>query len=175
MLQRGHICVYTGNGKGKTTAALGRGLAAVSQGSRVYMVQFLKRPQTSGEHFVPESVASLFTIIPAGRGGFIGYRECEPEDRYAGRFALSQAREAMFSGAYGMIILDEAMAAVRKEVIELQQLLDFISDKPESIELIITGREAPSEVIGVADVVIEMKKIKHHFDKGLRATKGIDY
>jgi cob(I)alamin adenosyltransferase len=175
MLEKRQTCVYTGDGKGKTTAALGRGLGAMSRGSKVYMVQFLKRPNTSGEHFIPEALASQFTIIPTGRGRFIANRQCEPEDRVAGQLALTQAQEAMFSGAYAMVILDEAIVAVHKKVIDLTQLLEFISTKPENVELVITGRNAPHDVIDVADVVIEMRKIKHHFDKGFRASKGIDY
>jgi cob(I)alamin adenosyltransferase len=175
MLERCQTCLYTGDGKGKTTAALGRGWGAVSRGLKVYMVQFLKRPNTSGEHFVPETVSSLFTIIPMGRGRFIRNRQCEPEDRDAGQLALRQAHEAMLSGNYGMVILDEAMAAVHKQVIDLPQLLDFISVRPDNVELVITGRNAPPEVLRVADVVVEMKKVKHHFDTGHKATKGIDY
>ena len=175
MLEKCHICVYTGDGKGKTTTALGRGLDAVLSGSKVYMVQFLKRPQTSGEHFLPQTLSSVFTIVPTGRGGFIRDRECEPEDREAGQLALKQAQTAMLSRDYNMVILDEALVAIRKQVIDLTQLLDFISTKPDDVELVITGRYAPPEVINVADEVIEMKKIKHHFDQGREATKGIDY
>ncbi|MGB6063833.1 MAG: cob(I)yrinic acid a,c-diamide adenosyltransferase [Desulfomonilaceae bacterium] len=175
MLERCLTCLYTGDGKGKTTAALGRGLDAVSRGSKVYMVQFLKRPNTSGEHFASKSLSTLFTIIPTGRGQFIVNRQSVPEDREVGQVALKQAYDAMLSGDYGMVILDEATAAIRKQVIDLTQLLDFISAKPENVELVITGRKAPSDVINVADVVIEMKKVKHHYDRGLRAIKGIDY
>jgi len=139
------------------------------------MVQFLKRPKTSGEHFLPKDVSELFTIRPTGRGRFMVNRQSEAEDRGAGQLALKLAYEAMLSGDYGMVILDEAAAAIRRKVIDLAQLLDFISSKPENVEVAITGRNVPPDVISVADVVIEMKKVKHHFDKGLRATKGIDY
>jgi len=175
MLERCRTRLFTGDGKGKTTSALGLGWGAVTRGLKVYMVQFLKRPHTSGEHFVPEPLSRLFTIIPGGRGRFIGTRQCEPEDREAGQLALKQAHEAMASGDYGMVILDEAMAAVHKKVIDLPQLLEFISTRPDNVELVITGRNAPPEVIRVADVVIEMKKVKHYFDTGRSAIKGIDY
>ena len=175
MFERCPTCLYTGDGKGKTTAALGRCLDAVSRGSKVYMVQFLKRPNTAGEHFTPESLSGLFTIVPAGIGQFIVRRQSGPEDREVAQTALKQAYDAMLSGDYGMVILDEAMAALRKQVIDLTQILDFISAKPENVELVITGRKAPPDVISLADIVIEMKKVKHHFDKGLRAIKGIDY
>lgn len=175
MCEKSRICVYTGDGKGKTTTALGRGFEAVLNGSKVYMIQFLKRPQTSGEHFITESLSTLFTIVPTGRGGFIRNRECEPEDREAGQLALKQAQLAMLSGDYGMIILDEAAVAVYKNVIDLTQLLDFIATKPSNVELVITGRHAPPELIDMADTVIEMRKVKHHFDAGHKATKGIDF
>ncbi|HMK34760.1 MAG TPA: cob(I)yrinic acid a,c-diamide adenosyltransferase [Desulfomonilaceae bacterium] len=175
MPEKRRIFVYTGDGKGKTTAALGRGLGPISRGLKVYMVQFLKRPNTSGEHFVPAALSSLFTIKPMGRGRFIANRPSEPEDRVMGQLALKQARNAMLSGEYATVILDEATAAVRKKVIDLPQLLDFMASKPEGVELVITGRHAPSDIIRVADVVIEMKKIRHHFDKGCKARKGIDY
>ena len=175
MLEKGHIRVYTGDGKGKTTAALGLACMAIARDRRVFMVQFLKRPNTSGEHFAAEAVSSLFTIRPMGRGGFIGQRQLEPEDLSAGQQALEEAREAMLGGDYAMIILDEANVAVHKGVIDLKQLLDFMAAKPENVVLVITGRSAHPDVIDLADVVVEMKKIKHYFDEGVKPIKGIDY
>jgi len=175
MGEKCHISVYTGDGKGKTTTALGRGFEAVLGGSKVYMIQFLKRPKTSGEHFIPEPLSNRFTIVPTGRGRFIRNRQCEPEDRDAGQLALKQAQIAMLSGDYHMIILDEATVAVHKNVIDLSQLLDFIATRPDNVELVITGRYAPPEVLNIADLVIEMKKVKHYFDAGHKATKGIDF
>jgi len=174
-LRGGYVRVHTGNGKGKTTAALGLGLSAISQGLKVFMVQFLKRPQSSGEHFAAMAVSPLFEMRPMGTGGFILKRQCKAEERAAGQQALEEARHAMFSGDYAMIILDEANVAVDKKIIDLQQLLDLIASKPETVDLVITGRNARSEVMQSADVVVEMKKIKHPFDRGLRARKGIDY
>ena len=108
MLQEGQIRVYTGDGKGKTTAALGLAWMAISRGLRVFMVQFLKPPDSSGEHFAAKIFSSLFKIRPMGRGGFIGKRKLEPEDQAAGRRALEEARDAMLGGDYDLIILDEA-------------------------------------------------------------------
>jgi cob(I)alamin adenosyltransferase len=175
MLEEGQIHVYTGDGKGKTTAALGLACMAISRDLRVFMVQFLKRPNTSGEHFAAEALSPLFTIKPMGRGGFIGRRQFEPEDRAVGQRALEEAREAMLGGEYAMIILDEANVAVHFGVIDLKQLLDFVSAKPENVVLVITGRNAHPDVIDLADVVVEMKKIKHYFDNGVKPMKGIDY
>lgn len=175
MLRGGYVRVHTGDGKGKTTAALGLGLSAISKGLKVFMVQFLKRPQSSGEHFAAMEVSTLFKIRPMGKGGFILRRQPKPEERAAGQEALEEARQAMLSRDYAVIILDEANVAVDKKIIDLQQLLDLIAVRPENVDLIITGRNAPAEVIDQADVVVEMKKIKHPFDRGLRARKGIDY
>jgi cob(I)alamin adenosyltransferase len=175
MLENGQIRVYTGDGKGKTTAALGLACMAISRNLRVFMVQFLKRPNTSGEYFAAEAISPLFTIKPMGRGGFIGRRQLEPEDRDAGQRGLEKAREAMLGGDYAMIILDESNVAVHYGVIDLKQLLDFMAAKPENVVLVITGRNAHPDVIDLADVVVEMKKIKHYFDDGVKPIKGIDY
>jgi cob(I)alamin adenosyltransferase len=175
MRNQGHVRVYTGDGKGKTTSALGFGFGAVAQGLKVFMIQFLKRPRTSGEHFLAQPLSSLFTIKPMGRGGFIKRRQCEPEDRVQGQLALEEARDAMLSGEYGVIILDEANVAVYKGVIDLDQLLEFIRSRPQDVDLVITGRNARPEVIELADIVVEVEKVKHHFDKGWRARKGIDF
>lgn len=175
MHEKGHVRVYTGDGKGKTTSALGFGFGFIAQGLKVFMVQFLKRPKTSGEHLLGEPLSSLFVIKPMGRGGFIKRRQCEPADRDQGQLGLEQAREAMLSGEYAAIILDEANVAVNKGVIDLDQLLDFIRARPQDLVLVITGRNAAPEVMDLADLVIEVTKIKHHFDKGNKASKGIDY
>ena len=175
MRENGQVRVYTGDGKGKTTSALGFGFGAVAQGLKVFMVQFLKRPKTSGEHFLTEPVSSLFTIRPMGRGGFIKRRLCEPADRDQGQLALEEASLAMLSGEYAVIILDEANVAVNKGVIDLDQLLELIRTKPRNVDLVITGRNARPEVMELADVVFEVTKVKHHFDQGLKASKGIDF
>src|SRR5271157_4552104 len=126
MLQKARIRVYTGDGEGKTTAALGLAWMAISRGLRVFMVQFLKPPDSSAEHFAAKIFSSLFKIRPMGRGGFIDKRKPEPKDRAAGQQALEEAREAMLGGDYAMIILDEANVAVHRKVINVRDLLDFI-------------------------------------------------
>jgi cob(I)alamin adenosyltransferase len=175
MAEKGAIHVYTGDGKGKTTAALGLAWRAVSRGLKVYMVQFMKAPNTSGEHLFADSFAPMFTIRPMGRNGFIGDRPVEPEDLSCAEAALESARGAMLSGKYDVLILDEANVAVYKRLLEVEKLLALMADKPNDLVLVLTGRNAHPDVIDIADVVVEMKKIKHHFDKGVRATEGIDY
>jgi cob(I)alamin adenosyltransferase len=173
--EKGAIHVYTGNGKGKTTAALGLAWRALGRGSKVCMVQFMKAPNTCGEQSFADTLAPMFAIRPMGRKGFIGNRPLEPEDISCAEAALASARDAMLSGEYDVIILDEANVAVHKRLLGLEMLLALIADKPNEIVLVVTGRNAHPDVIDCADVAVEIKKIKHHFDKGVRAVKGIDY
>jgi len=175
MIEKGLTYVFTGDGKGKTTAALGLAWRAVSRGLKVCMVQFLKTPYTSGEHFAADLLSPMFTIRPMGRNGFIGDRPLEPEDFSAADAALEAARAAICSGEYGVVILDEANVAVHKKILDVKKLLEVMADKPSDLVLVVTGRNAHRDVIDLADVVVEMKKIKHYFDKGVRAVEGIDY
>lgn len=175
MAEKGAIHVYTGDGKGKTTAALGLAWRALGRGLKVCMVQFMKAPNTCGEHSFAETLAPMFSIRPMGRKGFIGDRPLEPEDISSAESALASARRAMLSGEYDVIILDEANVAVHKRLLKLEKLLALMADKPNEIVLVLTGRNAHPDVIDNADVVVEIKKIKHHFDKGVRAVEGIDY
>jgi cob(I)alamin adenosyltransferase len=171
----GKIQVFTGEGKGKTTAALGLALRAIGRGFKVFMVQFLKAPGTSGEHLAVQSLAPMMVIKPMGRNGFIFRQEYEPLDTTMAELALKEARNAMSSGLYDVVILDEVNLAVHLGLIGVQDLLDLMDSKPENVELVFTGRYAHPEVISRADAVQEMKKIKHHFDKGVKARKGIEY
>ncbi|MBI5250216.1 MAG: cob(I)yrinic acid a,c-diamide adenosyltransferase [Desulfomonile tiedjei] len=171
----GTIQVFTGEGKGKTTAALGLAWRAVGRGLKVFMIQFLKAPETSGEHFAAEAFGPLLTIKPMGRKGFIRRRGCEPLDTVMAELALEEASSAMLSGHYDMIILDEINMALHLGLIRLQDLLHFMKSKPENVELVLTGRYAHPQVIELADSVLEMRKIKHHFDSGIPAREGIEY
>jgi cob(I)alamin adenosyltransferase len=173
--ETGKIQVFTGDGKGKTTAALGLAWRAIGRGLKVFMVQFLKAPDTSGEHFAAKAFAPLFTIKPMGKEGFIRRRGCDPLDQIMAEMALEEAREAMLSGEYDLIILDEINVAVHLGLLNVTDLLELIDLKPEKVELVLTGRYAHPGVIERADMVLEMKKIKHHFDKGVMARKGIEY
>jgi len=170
----GKIRVFTGEGKGKTTAAVGLAVLAVGRGFKVFMVQFLKAPGTTGEQIAIKSLAPKIIIKPMGRKGFI---RCggEPMDVAMAKHALDEARSTMLSGNFDMIVLDEVNVAVHLGLIDVQDILDLMNSKPDNVELVLTGRDARPEVINRADVVIEMKKIKHQFDQGVKAQKGIDY
>ena len=171
----GKIQVFTGEGKGKTTAALGLAVRAIGRGYKVFMVQFLKAPDTSGEQIAFKSMAPMMVIKPMGRKGFIFRRGCEPEDIEMAQQALNEARSAMLSGSFNVVILDEVNVAVHLGLIDVLDILDLMNSKPDNVGLVLTGRNAHPQIIDRADVVTEMKKIKHHFDKGVKARNGIEY
>jgi cob(I)alamin adenosyltransferase len=175
MSSPGKILVITGNGKGKTTTALGLALQAISCGRKVFMIQFLKSPDTSGEHLSGLLLAPYFVIKSMGKKGFITRRGCDPLDTFMAKIALEAARDRMMSGSYDVIILDEINVAVYFNLIRIDELLEFINSKPEKVELILTGRYAAQEVIQRADLVKEMRNVRHHYRGGVKAKQGIEY
>jgi cob(I)alamin adenosyltransferase len=175
MYEPGKIQVFTGEGKGKTTAALGLAVRAIGRGLKVFMVQFLKAPDTSGEHIAVQSLAPMLIIKAMGRRGFIGKGGPTPQDCGMAELALNEARTAMLSGSYDIIVLDEVNVAVHLGLITLETLLEFLESKPDRVKLVLTGRYARPEIISRADEVQEMKNIKHYFDKGGKARKGLEY
>ncbi len=170
----GYIQVYTGNGKGKTTAALGLALRAAGHGMRTYIGQFLKG-QHYGELTAVEKLFPLIRIERFGREGFLHITEGpDDEDIRRAREGLRKCREAMLSGNYQVIVLDEVNTAVLLKVLTEQDLLDFLAEKPDSVELVLTGRGAPQAVIDKADLVTEMKDVKHYYERGVKAREGIE-
>lgn len=175
MNDQGTIRVITGVGKGKTTSALGLAIDAFSKGLNLLVVQFLKTPDTSGEHFSASALGPSFTIRPMGGKGFIHRRGIQPEDRERAQRALATVREAMSEGDCGMIVLDEINVACHMGLIGEEDILEIVDAKPRGIELVITGRYALPSVIERADIALEMTKIKHHFDRGVPPQEGIEY
>ncbi len=175
MNRSGKIQVFTGDGKGKTTAALGLALRAIGRGMKVFMVQFLKAPDTSGEHVAAKAFGPNLVIKPMGRKGFIGNRGPEPTDALMARKALEEARNALLGKEYDVVILDEINVAVHLGLLEVQDVLALMDSRPEHVELVLTGRYAHPDVVERADSVFEIKKIKHHFDNGVPAREGIEY
>ncbi len=171
---RGYIQVYTGNGKGKTTAALGLALRAAGHGMRTYFGQFLKG-QHYGELEAVAKLAPLILIERFGREGFLHITE-GPDDEDLRRAAegLRKCRAAMLSGKFQIVVLDEINTAVLLKVLTDREILDFLDAKPGGVELVLTGRGASQAVIDRADLVTEMKDIKHYFDRGVRARDGIE-
>ena len=169
----GLVEVFTGDGKGKTTAALGIVLRAIAHDLKVYIVYFMKGGYPYGEQ-------QVFSQLPNVDFSVFGYEWLtDPENIKPGEIAeagkaLARAREVIFSGKYDVVILDEVNVAAAWKLIDVAEVLELVRNKPGDIELILTGRYADSRVIDAADLVTEMKKIRHPFDQGIRARKGID-
>jgi cob(I)alamin adenosyltransferase len=172
-LEQGCVQVYTGNGKGKTTASLGLALRAVGRGLKVCVFQFIKGGGLYGEHLAAEKLAPLLTIIQTGRPGWVNTKDIT-EDRQAAQEALVQAQELLTSGEYDLFICDEINGAVGFGLIDVEQVLELINQKPEKTELVLTGRNAHERVIEAADLVTEMREIKHYYKAGVPARIGIE-
>ncbi len=171
--ERGTIQLYTGNGKGKTTAALGAALRAVGHGKRVVMIQFMKG-RLYGELEAARSLAG-FAIEQHGRDEFVDPKHPEAIDRELAERGWRRAEEVVRAGDADLLILDEINVAVSFGLIELAKALSFMREKPPCLELILTGRYAPQEMIDLADTVTEMREIRHHYSRGVAARKGIEY
>lgn len=173
-LKKGLVQVYTGDGKGKTTAAIGLAMRALGNGLKVYMIQFMKGQIFYGELKIASDYAPNFVIEQKGRPDFVNPKNPDPLDVKLAREALSRAREVLTEGKYDIVILDEINVAVKFGLISLQDVIDLIRVKPEQVELVLTGRYADPEIIKLADLVTEMKAIKHYYDKGVQAREGIE-
>jgi len=169
---KGYVQVYTGNGKGKTTAALGLALRAVGANLKVYIAQFAKSGQYSEINALKKYRESI-TIQQYGRIGFIN-GDPDDDDIRAAREGLKEVKKAMCSGKYDVVILDEANIATRYRLLLVDELLALIEAKPEHVELVITGRDADTRIIERADLVTEMKEVKHYYRKGVGARDGIE-
>jgi cob(I)alamin adenosyltransferase len=164
--------VYTGNGKGKTTAALGLALRAAGAGWKVFIGQFAKGQPTS-EIEALRRFGDQITICQFGSEALIDQRP-EEDDRVRAENGLARCADALTSGRYGLVILDEANFAAAMRLVSLQKLLDMIDTRPEGVELVLTGRWAPAEILERADLVTEMREIKHYYRRGVPARKGIE-
>jgi cob(I)alamin adenosyltransferase len=173
-LNPGRVQVYTGDGKGKTTAALGLALRAAGHGLKVYMVQFMKGDPDYGELKAVSALEGI-TVRQFGRLDFVDRDRPDPEDVRLAREALAHAGEVAQSGRYDVVILDEINVAMDFGLVEIADVLALIKEKPEEVELVLTGRYAPVEVIQAADLVTEMKEIKHYYRHGGAARDGIEH
>lgn len=169
---KGYVQVYTGNGKGKTTAALGLSIRAAGAGLKVFIAQFIKMGEYS-EIKALKKFAGQITVEQFGLGRFIKDNP-SVEDIEAASKGLEKVKTILLSGEHQVIILEEANVAVKIGLFSVQDLLDIIASKPENVELVITGRGADSRIIEKADLVTEMKEIKHYFQKGVAGRVGIE-
>ena len=177
MSEKGLVIVYTGNGKGKTTAALGMALRAVGYEHKVCMLQFIKGSWHYGEIDSSKKLEPNFELIPVGKG-FVGILDDnsprEEHEKYAAE-AVKICREKIFSGKYDVVILDEVNYAINLDLIDVQDIIKIIKEKPFELDLVLTGRNVKDEIVELADLVTEMKEIKHPFKSGIKAKKGIDF
>jgi cob(I)alamin adenosyltransferase len=171
---KGYVQVYTGNGKGKTTAALGLAFRAMGCGLKTYVGQFMKGQKCS-ELDAAKTVSEYITIEQYGKTGFTRDKEHpDAESLKNAKKGLAKARKAITSGKYDIIVLDEINTAHFFRLITVEEMLELVKMKPDGIELVFTGRYAPQELIEAADLVTEMVEIKHYYRKGLTSRKGIE-
>jgi len=208
-MREGLVHVYTGNGKGKTTASLGLALRAIGQGINVFVIQFMKGGAYTGEYIAAKNYLPNIEIAQFGRAcikqqkqlKISGFTDEKIRDKRIFDFirddiecgscrycflnddiqrdyveeAFQKALEIVMAGRYRLIILDEINMAMSLGFINIELILNLISNKPEHVELVLTGRNAPDEILHVADLVTEMREEKHYFDKGVGARRGVEY
>jgi cob(I)alamin adenosyltransferase len=174
--RKGLIIVNTGAGKGKTTAAMGTGLRAVGCGMKVLMLQFLKGSWHYGELDAVAAFGDKFVMKQMGRGFVkVGGAETDPEDIKMVEQAWAEAEQAILGGQYDLIILDEINYAISYKMLDPEKVVAVLKRKPEMVHVILTGRNAHPAIIEAADTVTEMKQVKHAYEKGIMAQRGIEY
>ncbi|NLJ06404.1 MAG: cob(I)yrinic acid a,c-diamide adenosyltransferase [Sphingobacteriales bacterium] len=169
---KGYIHLYTGNGKGKTTAALGLALRAVGAGKRVFIGQFVK-----GMHYAEIDALKRFSEIEIKQYGLDCFIKKEPteKDIKAAQIGLREVTEMILENKYDIVVMDEVCIALHYHLFDLNDIIKILQKKPVSMEIILTGRYAPAKLYELADLITEMKEIKHYYNKGVQARKGIEY
>jgi cob(I)alamin adenosyltransferase len=173
-VEKGLVEVFTGDGKGKTSAALGITLRAAGHGRRVYIVFFMKGNFPYGEQKILATLPGV-KFACFGSEKFVNPADIKPEEKQEAGRALRAAREAVNSLEYDIVILDEVNVAVAWKLLDIAEVVDLIENKPERVDLILTGRGADPLIVGMADLVTNMVKVKHPYDRGIKARKGLDY
>jgi cob(I)alamin adenosyltransferase len=175
-IRRGLIIVNTGPGKGKTTAAMGTALRAVGQGMRVLMLQFLKGSWHYGELDAVKAFGDKFVMKQLGRGFVkVGGAEPDPEDLKAVEDAWKESEQAILGGQWDVVVLDEINYAISYKMLDAERVVEVLKRKPEMVHVILTGRNAHPAIVEVADTVTEMRQVKHAYEKGVMAQRGIEY
>jgi len=175
-VRKGMIIVNTGPGKGKTTAAMGTALRAVGNGLKVLMLQFLKGSWHYGELDAVQAFGSNFVLKQMGRGFVkVGGAETDPEDIRLVEAAWAEAQQAIDSGAWDMVILDEINYAIGYGMLDPAVVAEALRNRPEMVHVILTGRNAHPLLVELADTVTEMREVKHAYEKGILAQRGIEY
>jgi len=173
---KGYIQVYTGNGKGKTTAALGLALRAAGRGKKTYIAQFMKKGEYGELSSIGRFLSAYVTIEQFGLPAFHTTGQAvSPEEREAALAGIKAVKAAIAKGDYDIIVLDEVNVLLYFHIVPLSDILEILDHKPERLELVLTGRQAPPEVIDRADLVTEMKEIKHYYTRDVPSRLGIEY
>ena len=177
--RRGLVIVNTGNGKGKTTAALGLAVRAAGNGFKVLIIQFIKGQWKTGESQALTALAPNVELVRMGKGFTIERLRAKriplEDHEAAAADAFARAAEVVRSGAYDMVVLDELLGSIKAGLVSLDDVLQLIRDKPPELHLVLTGRGAPPELIDAADLVSEIVPIKHPFERGIKAQRGIEF
>jgi cob(I)alamin adenosyltransferase len=173
-LEKGLVQVYTGEGKGKTSAAFGLALRAVGRGLQVFVIQFIKGGFDYGELYVVKRLPNL-ELKAFGQGKFVTQVPAGEKDVELAKEALTLAKRVVESGEYDVVILDEVNVAIHLGLLSVEEVVNLVKVKPKHVELVFTGRYAPKEIVEVADLVTEMREIKHPYAKGVKPRKGIEY
>lgn len=174
-LSQGLIQIYTGNGKGKTTAAFGLAVRAVGHGFRVFIIQFMKGNDGYGELSGVKRLSPECQLEHYGGKGWVHKGEHLEENTFEANKAFSRAQEIIFSGNWDIVILDEILNAIWFELIPETEVIELLSKKPPQVELILTGRNASQEIMDKADLVTEMVAKKHPYEKGIKSRQGIEF
>ncbi len=171
--EQGLVMVYTGNGRGKTTAAMGQAVRALGHGYRVFIIHFLKG-RDYGEYLAFKDFAGV-EIVRAGREQFIDRNNPAAEDIDLTRAGFERARDAIYSREFHLVIMDEINVAMHYSLVAVDEVITMLNGRPPGVDVILTGRYAPAEIIATADMVSEIKEIKHHYQAGIKSRKGIEY
>ena len=173
---KGLIITFTGNGKGKTTAALGMALRALGQGMRVIVLQFIKGGWEYGELMMAEKLGPNFVIKQMGLGFVRNLTEEQKgQHKQAATEALRSAAQVITSDNYQMVILDEVFYGIKYNFFTVSDLVELLQQKPNKLHLVLTGRDAPEEITSLSDLVTEMREVKHPYNKGITAQRGVEF
>ncbi|NPA95374.1 MAG: cob(I)yrinic acid a,c-diamide adenosyltransferase [Thermodesulfobacteria bacterium] len=173
-MKKGLLMVFTGNGKGKTTSALGLAMRAAGHSMKVAFYQFIKGSWKYGEMEAMKRFSDLVDFQVLGRG-FTWQSDDLEKDKALAKSAWEKAKEAIFSGKYHMVILDEFTYVLNYEMVDQDEVLTALKARPQGVHVVITGRNAPEALLNMADLVTEMKEIKHPYQKGIKAQKGVEF
>lgn len=173
--RKGLVLVYTGNGKGKTTAALGLALRAIGHGRRVFMLQFKKSDPGSGEIQAINKYLPDFKVVQSGKNKMSSDGFLLDDKQSIVREGFRQGKEALYSKEYDLVIFDEINIVLDRGQLDVQEVLEMLANRPEHVDVVLTGRNAPAEIIEVADLVSEVQEVKHYFRAGVKAKEGLEF